>query len=91
MGCHGSRGELFRLPKIRNLFAKFNYEIFPTSSDSSNQNGPVEHAHRNVFIHVLRIRNALPGQGQDASPLFLSTGKKDNFRNLRIFGCRVWV
>ena len=44
-----------------------------------------------AFIHVLRIRNALPGQGQDASPSFLSTGKKDNFRNLRIFGCRVWV
>ena len=44
-----------------------------------------------AFIHVLRIQNALPGQGQDASPLFLSTGRKDNFRNLRIFGCRVWV
>ena len=44
-----------------------------------------------AFMHVLRIRNALPGQGQDASPLFLLTGKKDNFRNMRVFGCRVWV
>ena len=42
-----------------------------------------------AFIHVLRICNALPGQGQDASPLFLSTGIKDNFRNLWIFGYRV--
>ena len=39
----------------------------------------------------IRICNALPGQGQDASPLFLSTGKKDNVRNLRVFDCCVWV
>ena len=44
-----------------------------------------------MFIHVLQICNVLPGQGQDSSPLFLSTGRKDNFRNLRIFGCRVWA
>ena len=42
-------------------------------------------------MNVLQIRNALPGKGQDASPLFLSTGKKDNFCNLRVFGCQVWV
>ena len=42
-------------------------------------------------FHVLRIRNAIPGAGQTASPLFLSTGKKDNFKNLRVFGCRVIV
>ena len=42
-------------------------------------------------MHVLCIRNALPDQGQDASLLFLSTGRKDNFRNLQIFGCQVWV
>ena len=105
-------GKLYSNPKIWNLFATFGYEIYPTSPDSSNQNGPVERAHCTVsqgikallfgaglnvkfwpyvFIHVLRIRNALPGQGQDASPLFLSTGRKDNFRNLQIFGCRVWV
>ena len=32
-----------------------------------------------AFIHMLRIRNALPAQGQDESPLFLSTDRKDNF------------
>ena len=44
-----------------------------------------------VFMHVLRICNALPGQGQGASPLFLSTDRKDNFRNLWVFGFQVWV
>ena len=44
-----------------------------------------------AFYHVLRIRNAIPGAGQVASPLFLATGKKDNFKNLRVFGCRVIV
>ena len=105
-------GKLYSNLKIQNLFFTFGYEIYPTSPDSSNQNGPVEWAYQTVsqgikallfgagldvkfwpyaFIHVLRIGNALPGQGQDASPLFLSTGRKDNFRNLQIFGCRVWV
>ena len=41
--------------------------------------------------HVVCIRNALPGFGQEHSPLFLATGRKDNFKNLRVFGCRVWV
>ena len=105
-------GKLFSNPKIWNLFSRFGYEIYPTSPDSSNQNGPIERAHHTVsqgikallfgagldvkfwlyaFMHVLRIQNALPGQGQDASPLFLSTGRKDNFCNLQIFGCQVWV
>ena len=44
-----------------------------------------------AFLHVLRIRNALPGNGQPSSPIHLSTGKKDNLKNLRTFGCRVWV
>ena len=44
-----------------------------------------------TYMHVLRICNALPCQKHNASPLFLATGKKDNFRNLRVFGCRVWV
>ena len=44
-----------------------------------------------AFLHVLRIRNALPGAGQGSSPIHLSTGKKDNLKNLRTFGCRVWV
>ena len=44
-----------------------------------------------AFHHVLRIRNAIPHRGQEASPLFLSTSKKDNFTKLRTFGCRVHV
>ena len=44
-----------------------------------------------AFLHVLRIRNALPGNGQCSSPIHLSTGKKDNLKNLRTSGCRVWV
>ena len=44
-----------------------------------------------TFMHVFCICNALPGQGKDASPLFLYTVKKDNFQNMRVFGCQVWV
>ena len=44
-----------------------------------------------AFMHTLRIRNTLPGQNQNTSPLYLSTGKKDNFKNLWVFGCRFWV
>ena len=44
-----------------------------------------------AFYHFLRIRNVIPGAGQDASPIFLSTGKKDNFKNLRVFGYCVIV
>ena len=75
-------GELYSNPKIWNLFSSFGYEIYTTSPDSSNQNGPVEWAHHTVsqgikaslfgagldvkfwlyaFIHVLHIRNTLPG------------------------------
>jgi hypothetical protein len=42
-----------------------------------------------AFNHILRIRNAI--QGQLGSPLKMSTGSKENFRNLRVFGSRVWV
>ena len=44
-----------------------------------------------TFLHVLHIQNALPGNGQGSSPIHLSTGKKDNLKNLRTFGCHVWV
>ena len=43
------------------------------------------------FMHVLSIQNALPGQDQDSSPLFLPTDNKDNFHNTQVFGCHVWV
>ena len=44
-----------------------------------------------AFLHVLRIRNTFPGNGQGSSPIHLLTGKKDNLKNLRTFDCRVWV
>ena len=34
---------------------------------------------------------ALSGQGPATFPLFISTGKKDKFRNMQVFGCCVWV
>ena len=44
-----------------------------------------------AFMHVLRLRNAIPGSGQSDSPLKLSSGEKDNLKFLKTFGCRVWV
>ena len=44
-----------------------------------------------AFYHTLRIRNAIPGVGQKHSPLFMATGRKDNFKNLKVLGCRVIV
>ena len=41
-------GELYGNPLIRKLFKDFDYDIRPTGADSSNQNGPVERAHRTV-------------------------------------------
>ena len=86
--------------------------MFPTGTDSSFQNGPVERAHCTIatstkallfgagldvkfwpyaFNHAIRIQNALPHCTQTAAPIFLATGKKDNFTNLRTFGCQMWV
>ena len=44
-----------------------------------------------AFFYVLWIQNALPHKDQTASTLYLATEKKDNFKNLRTFGCRVYV
>ena len=44
-----------------------------------------------AFMHVLRIRNAIPGSMQVESPIKMSTGEKDNLKHLKTFGCRVWV
>ena len=41
-------GKLYGNTKICNLFSKFGYEILLISPDSSNQNCPVECAHRTV-------------------------------------------
>lgn len=37
------------------------------------------------------MQNAFPSRGQSASHLFLTFNKKENFKNLATFGCRVWV
>ena len=44
-----------------------------------------------AFFHCVRLRNAIPGQGQHTSPLELATKRKEDLRNLRTWGCRVWV
>ena len=44
-----------------------------------------------AFHHVIRLRNAIPGQGQVMSPFQLVYKRKENLKNLRTFGCRVYV
>ena len=44
-----------------------------------------------MFNHVLRIKNALPYCGQDEYPLKMAHNRKDNFKNLKTFGCRIHV
>jgi hypothetical protein len=44
-----------------------------------------------AFNHILRIQNAIPGLGQLESPLKISTGSKENLKNLCVFGSFVWV
>ena len=41
-------GELYGNPKVQKLFELHNYTIFPTGSDGSFQNGPIERAHRTI-------------------------------------------
>ena len=103
-------GELFCLPKVCNLFRKYDYDVRCTGADASFQNGVVERAHRTVatsvcallfgaglpvkfwsyaFQHVLCIWNALPHRGQDKSPIEFAYKRKDNFKNLKTFGCRI--
>jgi hypothetical protein len=41
-------GELYKYPVIRSLFERYGYDVRPTGSDSSHQNGPVERAHLTV-------------------------------------------
>ena len=53
-------GKLFGNSDVRNLFKRYKYEISPTGSDSSSQNGPVERAHRTISIG---IKNRLIGAG----------------------------
>ena len=55
-------GELFNNPEIKNLFTKSGDRIHPTGADTSNQNGPVERAHRSIAD---TIRALLTGSGID--------------------------
>ena len=45
-------GELYSNPDIVNVFTQHRYEVNPTGTDSSHQNGPVEWAHRVIGDHV---------------------------------------
>ena len=44
-----------------------------------------------AFYHSLRLSNAIPERHQALSPLELATRTRENFTNLKTFGCRVWV
>jgi hypothetical protein len=56
-------GELFNNQKVRSLFQRFGYAIYPTGADSSHQNGPVERAHQTIGN---ALRTMLIGSNLDA-------------------------
>ena len=41
--------------------------------------------------HVICIRNVLPHCGQEKAPIEFAHKRKDNFKNLKTFGCRICV
>ena len=45
-------GKLWANPDILNVFTNFYYEVHPTGTNSSYQNGPIERAHCTVGDHV---------------------------------------
>ena len=55
-------GELYRNPKVKQLFEEFDYDVRPTGADASNQNGPVERGHRTV---ANAVRSMLIGANLD--------------------------
>ena len=48
-------GELYSNPGIVNVFTKHRYEVHLIGTDSSRQNGPVEHAQRVIGDHVCAL------------------------------------
>ncbi|MCE2995760.1 MAG: hypothetical protein LW863_09190 [Flammeovirgaceae bacterium] len=44
-----------------------------------------------AFHHYLRLKNSIPSRHRPLSPVVMATSRKDNFKDLRTFGCRVWV
>jgi hypothetical protein len=55
-------GELYRNPIVRSIFERYGYDVRPTGSDSSHQNGPVERAHLTI---ANGIRSMLVGAKMD--------------------------
>ena len=55
-------GELYHSPDVRNIFRQYGYELRPTGTDNSRQNGPVERAHRTIGN---MIRSLLHGAALD--------------------------
>lgn len=45
-------GELYRNPKVHQLFKKHGYTVQPTGASASNQNGPVERNHGTIANHI---------------------------------------
>ena len=45
-------GELYSNPDIVNVFTNHQYEVHPTQTDSSHQNGRVKRAHQIIGDHV---------------------------------------
>ena len=44
-----------------------------------------------MFNYLLQIPNALQHYGQYHSPLHSAHGRKDDFKNLKTFGCRIRI
>ena len=97
-------GELYHNAEVFNLFCQYKYKVFPTGANASYQNDPVTFVYYtiatsicallfgdglSVKLYLLLIWNTLTHCTQIALPLYLSTGKKDNFKNLSVLGCQV--
>ena len=44
--------ELYANPDILNVFTNHHYEVYPTGTNISHQNGHVEHSHQTIGDHV---------------------------------------
>ena len=43
------------------------------------------------LLHAVQIFNSLPTEGEAASPIEITTKRKEDLTRLWTFGCRVWV
>ena len=55
-------GELYKKPKVRKIVKKRGFAVYPTGTDASHQNGPVERAHRTVAkgMHLFLLGSSAP-------------------------------